>query len=198
MGQPPRQDVVVDWMVIDDEASAAAFAGRLLSRPRQAIGVNAIGAALLKGLELIEGNGFEGWRKVIDLSGDSAWNPRRPTIAEARDAALGAGVVINGLAILCARLLGPAAAPATSRQEFTRQADRRPRRLRGHRRRPRRLRPGGAAQADPRDRRTAPDGARRGRALAKSSPVQQCARFDVMRIDQAYCASAIHLLGEFA
>ena len=42
-------------------------------------GTNAIGAALLKGLELIDGNGFEGWRKVIDLSGDSIWNPRPPT-----------------------------------------------------------------------------------------------------------------------
>ena len=63
--------------------------------------MNAIGAALLKGLELIAGNGFEGYRKVIDLSGDSAWNPRRPTLAEARVAAAAAGVGINGLAVLC-------------------------------------------------------------------------------------------------
>ena len=38
---------------------------------------------------------------MIDLSGDSAWNPRAPTLAEARAAALDAGIVINALAVLC-------------------------------------------------------------------------------------------------
>ncbi len=95
------QDVVVDWMVVEDEASARAFGARLMAAPRRAYGSNAIGAALLKGLNLIEENRFDGWRKVIDLSGDSSWNPMGPTIAHARDAVLGAGVVINGLAILC-------------------------------------------------------------------------------------------------
>ena len=95
------QDVVVDWMVVEDEASARVFGARLMAAPRRAYGSNAIGAALLKGLDMIESNGFDGWRKVIDLSGDSSWNPMGPTIAHARDAVLGAGVVINGLAILC-------------------------------------------------------------------------------------------------
>ena len=75
------QDVVVDWMVVEDGPSAEAFGARLMAAPRRATGTNAIGAAILKGLALIEGNGFEGWRKVIDLSGDSIWNPRPPTIA---------------------------------------------------------------------------------------------------------------------
>jgi len=95
------QDVVVDWMVVDGEASAREFGARLTAAPRRAYGSNAIGAALIKGLDLIEGNRFDGWRKVIDLSGDSSWNPQGPTIATARDAVLGAGIVINGLAILC-------------------------------------------------------------------------------------------------
>jgi hypothetical protein len=95
------QDVVVDWMVVEDEASARAFGQRLVTAPRRAFGTNAIGAALLKGLELIETNGFDGGRRVIDLSGDSSWNPQGPAIASARDAVLGAGVVVNGLAILC-------------------------------------------------------------------------------------------------
>jgi hypothetical protein len=105
------QDVVVDWMVVADEASAREFGARLMAAPRRAYGSNAIGAALLKGLQLIEGNGFEGWRKVIDLSGDSSWNPMGPPIATARDAVLGAGVVINGLAILCR-------APCSGRPRF--------------------------------------------------------------------------------
>ena len=95
------QDVVVDWMVVEDAASARDFGARLLAAPRRAFGSNAIGAALIAGLRLIEGNGFEGGRKVIDLSGDSSWNPQGPPIATARDAVLGADVVINGLAILC-------------------------------------------------------------------------------------------------
>lgn len=96
-----NQDVVVDWTVIEDEAGARRFGAALMAAPRRARGSNAIGSALLKGLTLIEANRFDGWRKVIDLSGDSAWNPMRPTIAAARDAVLGSGVVINGLAILC-------------------------------------------------------------------------------------------------
>jgi hypothetical protein len=96
-----RQDVVVGWTVIDGRAAAEGFAGRLLVAPRRVRGVNAIGAALLKAIELIEGNGYAGARKVIDLSGDSAWNPRRPTLVEARLAARAAGVTINGLAVLC-------------------------------------------------------------------------------------------------
>jgi hypothetical protein len=95
------QDVVVDWMVVEDEASARAFGARLMAAPRRATGTNAIGAAIMRGLALIEGNAFEGWRKVIDLSGDSIWNPRPPTVVQARDAAIGQGVVVNGLAILC-------------------------------------------------------------------------------------------------
>ena len=128
-------------------------ARRLMAAPRRAYGSNAIGAALLKGKTLIEGNGFEGWRKVIDLSGDSSWNPQGPPIATARDAVLGAGIVINGLAILCRdALLGPAAG-REPRGRVRRPDHRRPRRVRRHRRRRAELRPGGAAQADPRDRR---------------------------------------------
>jgi hypothetical protein len=95
------QDVVVEWMVVEDEASAALFAERILEPPRRAFGSNAIGSALLKGLELIETSGFESARRVIDLSADSAWNPQGPPIAAARELVLAADVTINGLAILC-------------------------------------------------------------------------------------------------
>ena len=42
--------------------SAAAFAARLMAAPRRANGINAIGAAILKGLALIEGNALRGLR----------------------------------------------------------------------------------------------------------------------------------------
>jgi Protein of unknown function (DUF1194) len=114
------QDVVVDWTVVHDEASAADFAGRLLAAPRRAYGTNAIGAAIMKGLALINGNGFEGWRKVMDLSGDSIWNPRPPTISGARDVAIGQGVVVNGLAVLCDECSGRPGI-GNLEQEFTDQ-----------------------------------------------------------------------------
>ena len=46
-----------------------------------------------------EGNGFDGTRRVIDVSGDGPNNWGRPS-AEARDDAVARGIVINGLAIL--------------------------------------------------------------------------------------------------
>ncbi len=95
------QDIVVDWTIVDGFESATEFGARLLAAPRQAYGSNAIGSALLKGLELIESNDIEGARKVIDLSADSAWNPQGPPISAAREEVVAAGVTINGLAILC-------------------------------------------------------------------------------------------------
>ena len=95
------QDVVVDWTVIDGAEAARAFGERLLAAPRRARGRNAIGAALLKGVEMIETNEHAGLRRVIDFSGDSANNWNGPGIEEGRQAALDAGITINGLAVLC-------------------------------------------------------------------------------------------------
>ena len=95
------QDVVVDWTLIASAEDAQGFADRLMAAPRRAYGRNAIGAAILKGVDLIETGPHNGFRKVIDFSADSANNWRGPSIAEARQAALDAGIVINGLAILC-------------------------------------------------------------------------------------------------
>lgn len=95
------EDIVVPWTVVGDAASAEAFAAALLPPPRRAFGRNAIGSALLKGVELIETNEHDGWRKVIDFSGDSANNWNGPSIAEGRATALAAGITINGLPILC-------------------------------------------------------------------------------------------------
>lgn len=100
-GEASSQEVVVPWTVIDGPASAAAFAKRLMDTPRKAFGPNAIGNALAAGQALIESNDFEGLRKVIDISGDSANNWGGVPITVARDAAVANKIVINGLAILC-------------------------------------------------------------------------------------------------
>ena len=54
-----------------------------------------------RGACAIEANAFDGYRKVIDFSGDSAYSFGGMPIAVARGAALAADIVINGLAILC-------------------------------------------------------------------------------------------------
>jgi hypothetical protein len=105
-GHAGSQHVVVDWTVIDGAASAAAFADALMVPPRLAHGGNAIGAALLFGKGLIEGNQIDGLRRIIDLSADSAANSSGPPIEIARDEVVAAGIVINGLAVLCRHCSG--------------------------------------------------------------------------------------------
>lgn len=95
------QDVVVPWMIIDGKASAEQFGKTLLSVPRKTYGTNAIGAAIAAGQRQIEQNAYDGLRKVIDFSGDSANNWDGITIEEARDSALAAGIIINGLPVEC-------------------------------------------------------------------------------------------------
>lgn len=95
-----NQVQVVDWMLIDGADSAQAFAKALSEAPRSAFGRNAIGAALLEGQRLIEVNDFDGFRHVIDFSGDSMRNHSGPEIAPSRDRVLAQGTVINGLPIL--------------------------------------------------------------------------------------------------
>ncbi|WP_417209598.1 DUF1194 domain-containing protein [Antarctobacter sp.] len=95
-----NQAVVAEWTLIDGPDAAAGFAAALTSKPRQAYGRNAIGAALVEALRLMDTNEFDGWRRVIDFSGDSVNSYSGPTIAEARAQVLAAGVTINALPIL--------------------------------------------------------------------------------------------------
>jgi hypothetical protein len=100
-GDALHQDVVVPWTVIAGPGDAAAFAQALLAAPRRAFGSNAIGSALQKGYELIEGNDLKGLRRVIDFSGDSAYNFNGFDVEPVRAQIIAAGITINGLAILC-------------------------------------------------------------------------------------------------
>jgi len=100
-GDALSQEVVVPWTVVDGPESAAFFAKLLLDAPRRATGPNAIGSALAAAHALIAGNVIEGTRKVIDFSADSAYSGDGVPILAARAQALAAGIVINGLAILC-------------------------------------------------------------------------------------------------
>lgn len=100
-GSFDSQDIVVPWTVIDGEATARAFGQALVAAPRRASGRNAIGQALVFGKALIETNAHEGYRKVIDLSADSANSWNGIPLSLAREQVVAAGITINGLAILC-------------------------------------------------------------------------------------------------
>ena len=104
-----NQAVIVDWTRIDGPEAAALFAAQLDNPVRRALGRNAIGSALLRGMQLIEGNEIDGWRRVIDFSGDSVNNWSGPSIAEARAQVLAAGITINGLPLMLNDDMGRAA-----------------------------------------------------------------------------------------
>ncbi len=97
-GAAASQHTIVDWTLIHDEASAAAFAEKLVSEPRAAFGHNSISAVIDYSVRMIEGNGFEGVKKVIDVSGDGPNIGGRP-VWEARDDAVARGITINALVI---------------------------------------------------------------------------------------------------
>ena len=105
-GDQDSQEVVVPWTVVDGPASASAFADRLLDTPRLAFGRNAIGSVIDFSQRQIEGNAFDGERRVIDVSADSSYSWGGVPLALARDRAIASGITINGLAVLCRECSG--------------------------------------------------------------------------------------------
>jgi hypothetical protein len=94
-----RQDQVVPWRVIADQADAFAFVQAMQDALRPLPGWTSISGAIDFCAGLLLGNGYTAARRVIDVSGDGASNDGRP-VTEARDAAVAAGVTINGLPII--------------------------------------------------------------------------------------------------
>jgi threonine dehydrogenase-like Zn-dependent dehydrogenase len=97
-GGAASQHTIVDWHVVRDAASAAVFADKLVSSPRQAYGYNSISGAIAYAADRIRENGYEGLSKVIDVSGDGP-QIGGPPLAPARAAVLAEGITINGLVI---------------------------------------------------------------------------------------------------
>jgi hypothetical protein len=89
---------IVDWRLVSDAASGRAFGAALVAAPRVVDGYNSISRAIVHSQRLIETAPYRAGRKVIDISGDGP-NFGGPPLAEARRAALAAGIVINAIAI---------------------------------------------------------------------------------------------------
>jgi hypothetical protein len=91
--------IVINWMVIKDRASATAFATALRNAAPGYGRHTSISEAIELGEFLIEGNNFEGTKKVIDISGDGPNNWGR-AVNEVRDEAVRKNITINGLPIV--------------------------------------------------------------------------------------------------
>jgi Protein of unknown function (DUF1194) len=97
---PGLHVVVVDWTVINDKATADAFAGAVEAAPRQLFGGGtSISGAIDFSRVLLAGTRFRASRRVIDISGDGS-NNRGRSVTQARDEAVADGIGINGLPIL--------------------------------------------------------------------------------------------------
>jgi hypothetical protein len=93
------QDVLLPWTVIDGPESARAAAALLAEAPYRRARRTSISGAIDKAISMFENNGYNGMRRVIDVSGDGTNNSGRP-VSVARDEALRQGVTINGLPLL--------------------------------------------------------------------------------------------------
>jgi len=97
-----EQQVVVSWRVIDGPDTARAFAEAISSAPLRRAYRTSISSALLFGADQFDLNGFQGLRRVIDVSGDGV-NNQGPPVSLARDAVVSRGITVNGLPLLMKR-----------------------------------------------------------------------------------------------
>ena len=94
-----HHSTLVGWSEVADASSAAAFA-EAVARPAVRTQLwTSISGVIAYAARAFEGNGFDGRRRVIDISGDGP-NNRGEYVVRARDRALADGIVINGLTII--------------------------------------------------------------------------------------------------
>ncbi|MEM9197405.1 MAG: DUF1194 domain-containing protein [Pseudomonadota bacterium] len=99
------QRVIVDWTLIDGPEPARAFATKLTSRFDPALRRTSISGGLTFAAGLFADNGYEGLRRVIDVSGDGPNNMGNPVLP-VRDAVVAQGIIINGLPLMTREGMG--------------------------------------------------------------------------------------------
>jgi hypothetical protein len=96
------QNIVVGWHLIDEEESAAVFASAIAKAPIERAFRTSISSGLAFATRQFAANGYEGMRRVIDISGDGP-NNQGAIVTRVRDEAVAAGIVINGLPLVFKR-----------------------------------------------------------------------------------------------
>lgn len=103
-GEPDYEKFTSGWFVVSDVRSAETFAHAAETFEGRLGGGTGIGMAIAYAITLLRTSGIASLRQVIDVSGDGIElgeirNPRF-TVKNAEVMRAGAGVVVNGLAIL--------------------------------------------------------------------------------------------------
>lgn len=94
-----QQKTQIDWMLINSQTSALAFADLLDGLTRAYDHSTGIANAIAYGASLFSTNAYDAARQVIDVSGDGNEN-EGGNVSQARDNALNAGIdSINGITI---------------------------------------------------------------------------------------------------
>ena len=97
---PAMQVIAVPWVLIKDTGSANTFADAIEAAPRRLFGGGtSISGAIDHAMLILPTAPYRGLKRVIDISGDGS-NNRGRDVREARDEAVRAGVIINGLPIV--------------------------------------------------------------------------------------------------
>ncbi|MDP5220716.1 DUF1194 domain-containing protein [Ruegeria sp. 2205SS24-7] len=99
------QEVIVDWRLLETRADLEEIARLLTTNFDPALRRTSISEALIFGAAMIEGNDFEGLRKIIDVSGDGPNNQGRPVL-RARETVLSKSIIINGLPLMTREGMG--------------------------------------------------------------------------------------------
>jgi uncharacterized protein DUF1194 len=99
---PFDQKIIVPWRLIDGPETADGVANEIARAPYRRASRTSIAGALQFAKPLFDGSGYNGIRRVIDVSGDGA-NNSGPLVTLMRDDVLAAGITINGLPIMLKR-----------------------------------------------------------------------------------------------
>lgn len=93
--------VVIDWQIVQDQASADALSSKIRNSPRTPGRRTSISSALELGTLLIEGSAKDivATRRVIDVSGDGPNNDGSP-MSVAHENTMKLGIIVNGLPIM--------------------------------------------------------------------------------------------------
>ena len=93
------QKILLPWRLIDGPETADAVAKEIAAAPYRRAPRTSISGGLMFGQSLFASSGYQGLRKVIDVSGDGA-NNNGPPVTLVRDDVLAQGTTINGLPIM--------------------------------------------------------------------------------------------------
>ncbi len=96
------QKLILDWTLLDSEASIATFADRLAAAPISIARRTSISGAIRYAIPLFGRSPYEAERKVLDISGDGS-NNDGGLVTLTRHEALKERIVINGLPIINGR-----------------------------------------------------------------------------------------------